>query len=168
MHAVSYHCPLGVILSGNLRIMLVCEKLRTSFIKYCTLFMLKTSYVYIWKPVNLCLSNLPSWFQVSCFMQPVTHVKWHWSCSGLPCLMMYRLCPSPLVLGIKHVKCRCQPLAATKVAPMDSDAEEEGRRPGPHHRAPTSSSRESLATMMPLKRSFLFHLLMCSSLVFLG
>jgi hypothetical protein len=37
---------------------------------------------------------------------------------------VYRLCPSLVVLGIKRVKGRPHPLAASMVAAMDDDAEE--------------------------------------------
>jgi hypothetical protein len=47
--------------------------------------------------------------------------------------MMYMLCPSLLVLGIKHVKGRPQSLSASNVATMDDDVEE-----GEDNRYPTT------------------------------
>jgi hypothetical protein len=49
-----------------------------------------------------------------------------------------------------------QPAAAYTVAAMDSDLKEGGRRPRPHNRAPFSSSRESLNTMMPPQKKYSF------------
>jgi hypothetical protein len=85
-------------------------------------------------------------------MQPVTHVKRHWSCarkcrgSGIsasalaphlparreddaappePCLTINWLCPL-LVLGVNRVKGCPQSLYASKVGAMDDDVEEGG------------------------------------------
>jgi hypothetical protein len=74
------------IRSGNFRLgakysCIVCEKLRTAFEKYCKIDMFRTSYGCIWKPVNLSSSNLFSWFKVYRFMQAVTCMKRHWSCT---------------------------------------------------------------------------------------
>jgi hypothetical protein len=177
------------IWSGSFRIMLVCEKLKAAFLNIANFPCLEQAmfvYRHLWTSVQ-SIFLIPS---ISLYAADDTkalelYKYMPWQCylgishSASPASSpRIRRCSSWAlpddVQGVSVTICpRHQSRQGFSSATVRLQSWCHGRRCGgwgkrlgPHYKVPTSSSRESLTTMIPRKRFFLFHLYMCSSLVY--